>query len=97
MSEDARRLDELFEETLGKLKPFLLRLPASEESKLCRLWLQRLNRAEDQKALRNDYLSEFHKQLKNGYLERPFDKPPAAGKLMPISCFHRLVINLFLK
>ncbi|XP_058796466.1 microtubule-associated tumor suppressor 1 homolog [Phymastichus coffea] len=90
MSEEAHRLDERFEEILGKLKPYLLRLPASQKSRLCKNWLERLNRAEDQRALRNDYLVELYKQLKSECLGGPFDKPPKAGKLIPISYIHRM-------
>ncbi|XP_008203003.1 centrosomal protein of 112 kDa-like isoform X1 [Nasonia vitripennis] len=91
--QDAQTLDQRFEEILINLKPYLLSLSASKNSKLCRLWLERLNRAHDQRNLRNDYLLELYKQLKNRCFKSPFNEPPLGGRLIPISSCHRLVTS----
>ncbi|XP_011503217.1 PREDICTED: centrosomal protein of 112 kDa-like [Ceratosolen solmsi marchali] len=87
----AQILDEQFEDILYRVKPYLLNLAISSDSRHCRLWLERFDHAEDQRSLRNDYLLELYRQLKNGYLRVPFNKPPENGRLVPLSKFHRLV------
>ena len=93
--ESVRKLDREFEDILARLRPYLLSLGAHPaEARLARLWLDRLNCAEDQRNRRNDYLLELYKQLRPGDdagLRPPFDKPPVRGRLIPISKVQRLV------
>ncbi|XP_014203895.1 centromere-associated protein E-like [Copidosoma floridanum] len=89
---DDLRLDKRFDDLVHQLRPYALRLQ-SDDSRLCRLWLDRLDKAEEQRNLRNEYLFELYKQLKMGYLRPPFHKPPESGKLMPLSKLHRLILS----
>ncbi|XP_014233915.1 golgin subfamily A member 4-like isoform X3 [Trichogramma pretiosum] len=86
-----RRMDDEFEDLLAKTRPYLLRLAnASVEGRFCRAWLERLNKARDQRRLRNEHLAELLDQLERGQLKLPFDKmPPKHGRLVPIPRYDR--------
>ncbi|CAB0042665.1 unnamed protein product [Trichogramma brassicae] len=84
-------MDDEFEDLLAKTRPYLLRLAnASVEGRFCRAWLERLNKARDQRRLRNEHLAELLDQLERGHLKLPFDKmPPKHGRLVPIPRYDR--------
>ncbi|KAJ8664479.1 hypothetical protein QAD02_006141 [Eretmocerus hayati] len=88
--QEAAELDRRFEETLARLKPYLLQRSPGSSAKLCRQWLVRLNKAHNQRHVRNQYALELCKQLiagRNSPLRAPFDKPPPSHnvQLVPIA------------
>ncbi|RZF35965.1 hypothetical protein LSTR_LSTR005378 [Laodelphax striatellus] len=80
------KYDDDFRSGLVKIKPFILDLQKQENVFLCRMWLEKLIKSEpSERALRNVYLEELCKHVKNNDLDAPFNTSPAEGALQPIN------------
>ncbi|XP_063980368.1 gelsolin-related protein of 125 kDa-like [Diachasmimorpha longicaudata] len=77
-------LDTYYQETLNETKSYILRLKDVQTAQTCRKWIERLNYAGDQRAVRNQYLGELYQRLKVGRIEGVFSRAPARGPLPPI-------------
>ncbi|XP_043279687.1 uncharacterized protein [Venturia canescens] len=82
--QEALKLDECYKEAIERVTPLIIALNLSQDRYLCHAWLKKLAEPRNPRSLRNKYLGELYRHLRNGSIDGIFASPPPTGPLLPL-------------